>query len=324
MIAVENLARRLEIESILRHAAPGQCGKDVEVGARDLVLSGLRRHLAEPFQLAVGDFFRLGRELRILQTFRELLQLVVPFALAQLLADHLQLLAQHVLALILVEAVLDLLLDLRSHLEHLELLHHELAESLEPARHVVDREQLRLRGQRQIQIGRDEIGELARFCDSREHFMQLGAEIGRNVDHARELRDDGALQRFGARVLEQVLDEGLAVRHQPFFALGDFGEPRPPQPLHHDAHRAVAELEHANDRAERADVVELMRERVHHRALGRLHAAHRFHHTEQHALLTLDHFIDELDGFGIGKGQRQDDMGIDDELAQREDWEALH
>ena len=136
--------------------------------------------------------------------------------------------------------------------------------------------------------------------------------------------DDRALQRLGAGVLEQVLDDRLAVRHQPFLALRDFRESRPPQSLHHHAHRAVAQFEHANDRAERPDVVELVRERVHHGAFRRLHAAHRFDHAEQHALLALDHFIDELNGFGIGEGQREDDVGIDDELAQREDREALH
>ena len=154
--------------------------------------------------------------------------------------------------------------------------------------------------------------------------MQLGAEVGRDVDHAGELRDDGPLQRFGARVLEQVLLQRLGFRHQPLLALRDVFEPCALQPLHHDAHRAIAELQHSHDRAERADIVELVRQRVHHRALGRLHPPHRLHDAEQQALFALDDLVDQLNGFGICKSQRQDYVGIDDELAQGKDRQALH
>ena len=148
-----------------------------------MVLGGLWRHLPQPFQFALGDLARFGGQLRFFEPLGELVQLVIALAFTQLLADDLELLAQHILALILVETILYLLLDLRAHLEHLELLHHELAEPLEPARHVVDREQLRFRGQCQVQIGRNEIGELPRFRDAGQHFVQLGAEVGRDVDH---------------------------------------------------------------------------------------------------------------------------------------------
>ena len=324
VVAIEDFARGLEIEAVLRHAAPREGREHIEVGAGDLVLGGLRRHLPEPLQLAVGHLLPLRGELRLLETVRELLELVVPLPFPQLLADHLELLAQHVLALILVEAGLHLFLDLRADLEHLQLLHEKLAEPLEPPRHVVDREQLRLRRQREIEVGGDEVRQLARLGDADEHFVQLGAEVGRDVDHARELRDDGALQRFGARVLEQVLDEGLAAGHQPLLALRDVVQPGALEPLHHDAHRAVAQLQHPHDRAERADVVELVRQRVHHGALGRLHPAHRPHDTEQQALLALDDLVDQLNGFGIGESQRQDDVGIDNELAQGKDRQAFH
>ena len=154
--------------------------------------------------------------------------------------------------------------------------------------------------------------------------MQLGAEVGRDVDHARELRDDGPLQRLRARVLQQVLLQRLGFRHQPLLALRDVLEPRAFQSLHHDPHRAVAQLEHPHDGPERPDVVELVRERVHHRALGRLHPAHRFHDAEQEALFALDDLVDQLNGFGICEGQRQDYVGIDDELAQGKDRQSFH
>ena len=324
VVAIENLARCLEVEPVLGDAAPRQRREHIEVGARDLVFGRLRRHLAQALQLAVGNFFRFGRELRFVEPSAELFELVVALAFAQLLADHLQLLAQHVFALILIEAGLHFFLDLRSDLQHLQLLHHEFTQPLQPVGDVVDREQLGFGGQGEVQVRGDEVGQLPRFRDARQHLVQLGAEVGCDVDHARELRDDGALQRFGARVLEQVFTQRLGVRHQPLLALRHVGQPGALQPLHHDAHRAVAELEHPHDGAERADVVELVREGVHHRAFERLHPAHRLHDAEQQALFALDDLVDELNGFGISESQRQDNVGINDELAQGEDRQALH
>src|SRR5258708_493303 len=42
MVAIEDFARRLEVEPVLRDAAPGQRGEDVEIGTRNLILGRLR------------------------------------------------------------------------------------------------------------------------------------------------------------------------------------------------------------------------------------------------------------------------------------------
>ena len=184
VIAVEDFARRLQVEPVLRHPAPRQRGEHVEIGARDLVLGGLRRHLAQALELAVGNLLRFSGELRLFEALRQLFELIVAFAFSQLLANHLQLLAQHVLALILIEPRLHLFLDLRPDLEHLELLHQEVRQALEPVRHVIGREQLGLCRQREIEVRGDEVGEFPCFGDAGEHLVQLGAEVGRDVDHA--------------------------------------------------------------------------------------------------------------------------------------------
>jgi len=141
--------------------------------------------------------------------------------------------------------------------------------------------------------------------------VELGSEVRGDIDDARELRDDGALQRFGPGILECVFDQLLAPGHQPLLTLRDLFQTGSFESLDHHAHRAIAELQHPHDRAERADVVELVWQGVHDRAFGWLDPAHRFDDAEQHALLTLDDLVDQLNGFRISERQRQDDVGID-------------
>jgi len=116
----------------------------------------------------------------------------------------------------------------------------------------------------------------------------------------------------------------LVIGHQVALALRDALEAGTLEPLHHHAHRAIAQLQHAHDGAEGADVVQLVGQGRHYRALGGLEAAGGLHDGEQQTLIALDDLVDELDGPGVGEGQRQHDVGIDDELAQRQDGKALH
>ena len=204
VVAVQDLPRGLEVAPVLRGAAPRERGERLEIGPRHVVLGRLGRHLAQPLELAVDDLLRLGRDARLLEATTQLVQLVLALVLAQLLADHAQLLAQHVLALVLVETRLDLLLDLAPHLEHLQLLAEQLGQPLEALVHLVDREQLRLGGEGQIDVGGDEVGELAGVGDPGEHFVQLFAQVGRDVDDAGELGVHRALERLGARVLGEL------------------------------------------------------------------------------------------------------------------------
>src|SRR2546425_463865 len=131
VVAVQDLPRGLEVAPVLRGAAPRERGERLEIGPRHVVLGRLGRHLAQPLELAVDDLLRLGRDARLLEATTQLGQLVLALFLAQLLADHAQLLAQHVLALVLVETRLDLLLDLAPHLEHLQFLAEQLGQPLE-------------------------------------------------------------------------------------------------------------------------------------------------------------------------------------------------
>ena len=84
--------------------------------------------LLEPPELAVGRLAGVLGQVRRLDPLAQLVDLgLLLVALAELVLDRLQLLAQEVLALALVDLRLDLGLDLGAELDHLELAGEDLA-----------------------------------------------------------------------------------------------------------------------------------------------------------------------------------------------------
>ena len=96
----------------------------------------LGRRLGQPLQpreLAVGDLAHLLGQLELGELLAQLLDLGLRrVALAELLLDRLELLAQHVLALGLVELGLHLGLDARAHGGDLELVREDLRQPPQP------------------------------------------------------------------------------------------------------------------------------------------------------------------------------------------------
>ena len=117
VIGVEDVAHLLEVDLVDAGAVPGQVTQPLDVGARHRVLG----------------------QLRVADALLELGEIVVGVvALAQLVADRLELLAQVVLALGLGHLALDLRADLVRELEHLELAREQL-EHAAHARHELHR-----------------------------------------------------------------------------------------------------------------------------------------------------------------------------------------
>ena len=133
MVLVEDLARVGDVEVVLGLLRPGQVDQPLEVGADHAVLGGGRRQPLEPAELALGRLLRLLGQARLLDPLAQLVDLgLLLVALAELLLDRLELLAQEVLALALVDLGLDLGLDLGAELDHLELAGEDLGEAAEP------------------------------------------------------------------------------------------------------------------------------------------------------------------------------------------------
>ena len=176
---------------------PRQGDEPLEIRAHDGVLGRLRRDHAQAVELALGGLARLGRQLALLELAAQLVELGGPrVALAELALDRLHLLAQVELLLVLVQLGLHLRLDLVSELEQLDLARQDGGEALEPRADVERRDQLLLLLERDVEVRRDEVGDLARVLDVHHHDLQLVGQVGDHRDELGELVHHGDLHRL--------------------------------------------------------------------------------------------------------------------------------
>src|SRR5262249_12833420 len=140
----------------------------VEVGANDPVLRRRRRDLLEARQLTVDRLADLLRQLELGEPSAQLVQLsLLGVALAELLLDRFQLLAEEELALALLHLLLHLRLDLRAELEPLQLAAEDRRDGAEPRLDVPLLEQRLLLLRLQAQRRSDEVAEAARVLHVR-------------------------------------------------------------------------------------------------------------------------------------------------------------
>ena len=180
-------------------------------------------------------------------------------ALAELGLDRLELLAEEVLALALLHLGLDLRLDLRAELEHLELAGEDPGDHAEPLLDVDRLEDLLplLDGDRPHRRG-DEVGERARVVDVRGGELQLLGQIRRETDDARELALHVADERFDLGPLDQHVGYGLELGDEVRVDGDAFCDPHAMQAADEDALRPVGDLDHLVDDRDRPDLVDVV------------------------------------------------------------------
>src|SRR2546422_985701 len=205
VVAVEDVARGLQVEPVLRRAAPGQRRDHLEVRAGHMVLGRLRRHLAQALELPVDDLLRLVVQAGGLEPAGELGQLVLSLFLAQLLADHPQLLAQHVLPLILIEARAHLLLELQV-LEVGSQIQEKVRTRLDQnQREYVLREQLRvIRQELGEEEGEDELTELAGRLEAAGLHDEAKKVVDRELKRLRQMSPQSAEYHVARTYLEVI------------------------------------------------------------------------------------------------------------------------
>ena len=188
VVGVEHLAGVDGVESLLGALAPRHADQPIEVGADHRRLAARLAHPLEPAELALGLLADCVRHLRLLDLLRVLLD-DRGVVLAELLADRLHLLAQQVLALLLLGAGLDVVADPAADLELGQPLALELERELEPLGDVDRLEQALLVGERDVRAVARCVGERAGVGD--------GAQEGRDppvvAAQLEDLLDDRAV-----------------------------------------------------------------------------------------------------------------------------------
>ncbi len=121
MILIEHLPGILQVQVVDGQLAPGERNHPVQVGPDHTVLGGRGWEFGESIQFPAGHLVCLGRKSGLLEfgaEFFDLGRLFVHFA--QFALNRLQLLAQEVLALYLLDLFSGLFLDLLPEREHFD------------------------------------------------------------------------------------------------------------------------------------------------------------------------------------------------------------
>ena len=194
------------------------------------------------------------RQVLRLDLLAELVDLrLLPVALAELVLDRLQLLAEEELALALVDLARDLGLDLRSELRHLELAAQDQRHGAQPLLDVQKLEELLPLLRLQAQRRRDEVAERARIVDVGGRQLQLLGQVRRHPDHAPELVLDVPGQRLDLGRVREDVRKLLELGGEVGLGLLWLDEAHAVEPLDEDPQRAVGHLDHLVDDRGRAD-----------------------------------------------------------------------
>ena len=248
VILVEHCARVLDVEVVFGRHAPRQADEPVEVGAHDGMLGRLGRDHLEALEFLVGDLARLGRHLRLFDLFFDFLDFgAARVAVAQLFLNRLKLLAQVVLALILVELGLHLRLDLVPQFEHLDLAPEDRDQLFQPRTNFEGREQILRLFDRDLKVRGDHVGQAAGLLHLHRHHLQFVGQVRHQRNKLGELADEMRVQRVDFLVGRIRLDQPGHVREEVRLALAEFAELDTRQSLHQNAHALIGVTQHLED-----------------------------------------------------------------------------
>ena len=311
MVGVEHLLGVPDLEVVLGGHRPGELDQPLEVCPDDPVLGRGGRQALEPPELAVCLLARVLGEVRRLDPLAQLVDLrLLLVAFAELLLDGLELFSQVVLPLALLDLGLNLGLDLRPELDHLELASEDLREPAQAPADVELLEELLLLGGRDPQRPGDQVGERGGVVHVGDRELQLLRQI-------RDLLDDlaeGPLHVPGEGLeLRRLLDDigqRFDSRDQVRLLGHEVADPDPLRALDEDPDRAVRDLEHPRDDPGNPDVVEVIRARLLDLGVARCDQGQR--------PLARQHVVDELDRALLADRERGQGVRVGHHLLERQ------
>ena len=305
MVLVQNFFGLDEIQVVLGEAAPGQLGHPLQVGPRHRRLAGVRVHALQLLEVALdlneglvwhlhlGELFAEGRD--FLGQLR---------ALAQLLLDGLELLAEVVLPLALVHLATGVHGDLLLDLQQLDLPHEQLVDPLEAEARVSDLQDLLGLLQLEVQVGGHQVRQAARVVEVAGDDQDL---LGQGLAQGHGLFQ-GLLDAAQEGVLLQVrglqlrLSQGLHPGLEEVLGLGEVLHPHPLKTLHQGPDATVRQLQDPHDQGGGAHLVEV-------RGLGVVHLHLLLREQQDHAVLHQGG-VHGPDGLLPADAEGEDHIGV--------------
>ncbi len=295
----------------------GSSTSHFEVGARDRVFGRRRLHDLEPFELLERDLFAIGGHLGRCDLLAEIVQIPARFVdLAQFFLDGLELLAQDVLALVPPHLLLHLGVDLFAHLEHLVLARQELQHAAQARLEVEDLQDFLLLVDLHVEVGGDEIGELARLADTVEQRGRFLGKLGHQFDdplgdvfhvHHQSVELGGATRR-----VRQDLDLG----HHVGILRAQLEQAHARHSLQDDRETVLGQLDDLQDPRGAAHGIQVGWARL-------LHARIALGDDADDRLFLGDRLFDQLDGLLAPHIDGNDRVGKQDGIAQGKDRQEL-
>ncbi len=317
MILVEDTADLRDLHVVRRQRRPRDVEDPVDVGADDGVLRRADLHRAEALELLARDRVGLLREVRLREALLEDVQVaLVSLFLAELFLDGLELLAQHVFALVLAHLLLDLGVDALAHLEDLELPGEQPEHLADAVLDVDGREQRRLLVDGGIEVGGDEVGELAGLVDRVDERAGLARELGHQLDDL--LRDVAQAHRecLGLDVVGLRLVEARHARLEIRRVAGDGLHAHAHEALEDErivAARVLERLQHARCNADRIEII----------LAGVVRRGIALREDDDDRLAEVLDVLDERDRLLAAHVERRDGAGEQHGVADRQDGKLV-
>jgi hypothetical protein len=265
VVVVQHLTRGRDVERVGARLAPRQLGQPVEIRAQHRVLARRLRHAFEALEFLfrlLFDFLGhagLGDGVCDFLDFRRLLA-----AFAKLFLDGLELLAQHELALALVELLARLLRDVARNPEHLDAPRQQLRHARDAGRQISQFEDFLLLLGLEIHVTDDQIRKRRAGRRRADGLHQLGRCLRQQLQRLQCLL---AQVEYPGLVLDAGLvrrRQALDARQQVRVAGDEIDHPKPLLALADEVVRAVLRRDEAQHAADGADAVEILRARVVH------------------------------------------------------------
>ena len=239
MVGVQDLPGRRHIGALLGPLVPGQVQQHVQVVSDDGGLGGSEGLLGQTGQLLFRLLGGLLRETRLLDAGAVLVLLAVAvLALPQLLPDHLELLPQDVVPLVVGQLLADLGLDLLLQLQDGDLPAQSVSQLGEPP-HGLEffQDGLLIRGPHGDVLS-DIIGNIARVLAGEHTDEHVAGHPGRELGIALKELVSTADESLSTRGIPGVLRRGehLHLTLEERRGLAQAHQPAPMGALHHNAH----------------------------------------------------------------------------------------